>query len=114
MSARNNNMPPPPPPPRRRGSSKSSLELQRLAFPSPDGSRRLSGEQGLRTSLDLDRRRISQEGARNASGGSLSQVSEDDDGARVAEKRTDVLEDLEALQREVDALRVQYTGARQL
>ena len=107
-----NNMPPPPPPPRRRGSSKSSLDLQWSSLPSSGDSRRLSGEQGLRTSLDLDRRRVSQDGARQTSAGWLSQVMEDDDSARVMlPQKKDVMGDLEALQREVDALRAQYTGA---
>ena len=106
-----NNMPPPPPPPRRRGSSKSSLDLQWSSLPLSGDSRRLSGEQGLRTSLDLERRRISQDGARQTSAGLLSQVTEDDDSARVmVPQKRDVMGDLEALQREVDALRAQYTG----
>lgn len=83
--------PPPPPPPRRRGSSQSSLTEPRA-----------SGEY----------RRTSIESYRGESTASSVNPSVPGSSAELEARGGDLLADLSALQREVDALRGKYEGSR--
>jgi hypothetical protein len=110
-------MSPPPRPAPRRTSSKSSFEQVQT---SPPGSRRASGEQ-TRSSIDLERRpsissivrekSISEEtgrdldGARDPASQEALQASQSNPDSKSA---NDVLAEMEAFQREIDALREKF------
>ncbi|KAH7085277.1 hypothetical protein BKA63DRAFT_499297 [Paraphoma chrysanthemicola] len=128
------NMPPPPPPPRRRQSTRSSLDQQRPTLPSssPTESRRTSTEH-RRTSLDSKRRTsvASESSLRHeyapspGKGGNehaLYSPNEESEnklgastGAPLTETRSDssnILDDMEKFQREIEELRLRYDKAK--
>jgi hypothetical protein len=92
-SKRSSIAPPPPPPPRQRASSRNSIEAPVLS----PGSLRTSGD-NVRRSLDS---------ARDEPAASQPVEAKQSDG-KPSQGANDILADLTALQREVDALRGQY------
>lgn len=128
-------MPPPPPPPRRRQSNRSSLDQQRphVSYSSPTESRRTSTEY-RRTSTEQRRSSVASESSLRRTYEPVDEKSENEhalyspieeserrlglgeniSGGKDGEGRSDssnILDDMEKFQREIDELRTRYKQA---
>ncbi|CAN9105586.1 unnamed protein product [Alternaria sp. RS040] len=129
------NMPPPPPPPRRRQSNRSSLDQQRphVSYSSPTESRRTSTEY-RRTSTEQRRSSVASESSLRRTYEPVDEKGENEhalyspieeserrlgldeniSGGKDGERRSDssnILDDMEKFQREIDELRTRYKQA---
>ena len=134
-------MPPPPPPPRRRQSGRSSLDMQRPSIPpgsfSPVGSRQTSAEwkRNSRSSLDGKRQgsiasvsslsreytpdddqvlyspRMEDSGKPIEKDGELNEQEPGKERIEGDSNASNILEDMEQFQKEIDALRSKYEKA---
>ena len=114
-------MPPPPPPPRRRQSNRSSLDQQRphVSYSSPTESRRTSTEY-RRTSTEQRRSSVASESSLRRTYEPVDEKTENEHALyspieeserRLGLDSSNILDDMEKFQREIDELRTRYKQA---